>query len=638
MKSVHKRIVVSAALLCIGVLGGIPGASTARANDAWMVKVALSELDRVADSGEFDALSARVKGAILGRLSTGKLKSLTEMRDLIYVLRACEYGKLAVELEFKRTEAEAKIAAKTGMFKDGRELFKWLVANRGLSRLLFRGMQDVSEPIDALKAVAQLKSVGDKKLLAFGELVTAFATSRAAKCYHEQLKPASLVESFEYYTTRKMRYDIKTMPYELSRYLTDTKLSIKERLWAYGRYGRYPNPAKAYFDLKYDIAHFEKGDPKKISKLEFTLPNLRKVGGVCIEQAYYSTEVCKALGIPAKIVTGRGAGGVHHAWMICFIRAGRSRSPSWDSSTGRYPQQKYYVGDVQNPANGRAIFDCELMLAGAAASLSPARRQDADTATTLAVLAAELASAGKPADLADLQALSVLHKKRFGTSPIDTDSLKATIKIDMVLVEGFLTTAINSNVAHRRAWDFIIELRQDRDMLEPSHLGKYFDVLIARTSKLYPDYSCEMVMRIVPSLPKPATRMKAYQKAMKIYASRPDLRGRIMIACGDDYAKQEKPAKALKFYETAAMKNITLTNIVADASGKAEKLLVDAGHTKPAIAMYTKLFKLTRKPKKVAGAFSVQTSYHIIGTRLADLLEIDGQTQTAQKIRKLIKK
>ncbi|MBL7220807.1 MAG: hypothetical protein ISS69_11885 [Phycisphaerae bacterium] len=635
MKSARNRIAVSAMLLCLGVRAGIPGVSIACADDAWLSKIALSELDRSVENGEFDALSARIKGAILGRLSTGKVQDMAVMIDLVYVLRACEYGKVAMKLKFQHTETQARLAARSGMFKDGKELFKWLVANRGLSRVLFRGMQDVGEPADSLNAVAQLKSVGDKKLLAFPELVTAFATSRAARYYHEQPSPASLAESFAYYTTRKMRYDLKTMPYELSRYLTDTRLSIAERLWAYGRYNRYPNPAKAYFDLKYDTDHFEKGDPKKISKLAFTLPNLRKVGGVCIEQAYYSSEVCKALGIPAKIVGGRGGGGVYHAWMMCFISKRRGRAAGWDSSTGRYAEQKYFVGDVQNPANGRRLLDCELMLEGAAALLPPSRREDADTATQLAVLAADVANAAEPADLKDLQALAALHKKRFGTSPMAKPP-EATIKIDMGIVEGFLTDAINYNLAHRPVWDFIIELRESRDMLKVSHLGKYFDVLISRTAKVYPDYSCEMVMRIVPSLPDPKGRMNVYKKAMSVYASRRDLQGRIMIACGDDYAKQSKPASALKFYEAAALRNVDVADIVTMAAGKAEKLLVDAGHKKLAIAMYTKLFKAAKKPGKASTAFTGQTSYYIIASRLATLLETAGQTKDAQKIRTMI--
>ncbi len=620
MKHVHKRIV---AMLCLCVCVGAFGVGQARAGDEWLAKIALSELDRAAENGGFDELAAKVKGAVLGRLSTGKVNNLTDMSELIYVLRACEYGK---------------VAARAGMFKDGKELFKWLLANRGLSRLLFRGMQDVNEPIESLKAIAELKALGDKRLLTYAELTTAFATSRSASCYHEQLTPASIVESFNYYTTRKMRYDLKTMPYELSRYLADTQLSIKERQWAYGRYNRYPNPAKSYFDLKYDTDHLEKGEPKKISKLEFTLSNLRKVGGVCIEQAYYSSEVCKSVGIPAKIVTGRSGAGGYHAWMMCFVRKRGGRSASWDSSTGRYEEQKYFVGDVRDPASGQKILDCELMLEGTASLLPPSRRQDADTATAIAVLAAEVANARELADLTDLKAMAALYKKRFEKSPVDPESLKAEIRIDMLLVEGFLQTALNCNLAHKPAWDFIIELRNSRGMLKVARLGKFFDVLTSKTAKVYPDYSCEMVMRIVPSISDPAARMKVYEKALSVYAGRRDLQGRIMIACGDDYADRSKSALALKFYESAATKNVDLANIVTEASGKAEKLLVDAGHTKLATLMYAKLFKAAKKPRKVARGFAGQHSYHILGQRLATLLEATGETKRAQQIRALIER
>ena len=635
VKNASKRIV---ALCFLCLLVGSVAVRTARADDAWMTKIALVQLDRAANGEQLDDLAAQVEGAILARLSTGKLKNLNDMTDLVYVIRACRFGKLAMELKFDRTGVKAKAAKRAGMFADGSDLFKWLLSNRDFSRVLFREMQDVAEPLDSLKAIAELKAVGDKRLLAYTELAVAFATSRSASCYHAQPAAASIVDAFKYYTTRKMRFDLKAMPYELSRYLADTKLSIKERQWAYGKYNRYPNPAKCYFDLKYDNDHLVKGDPKKISKLAFTLDNLRKVGGVCIEQAYYSSQVCKALGIPAQIVTGRSGDGGYHAWTMCFIRKRGSRSAGWDSSTGRYEEQKYFVGDVQNPASGEKILDCELMLEGAASMLAPVRRQDADTATALAVLAADVANAARVAEMTDLKAMATLYKKQFERSPVDPESLKGEIKIDMRIVEEFLQMALEQNLAHRPAWDFIVELRNSRDMLKVGNLNKYFDVLTAKTAKAYPDYSCEIFLRIVPSIPDYVARMKIYQRALGVYGARRDLQGRILIACGDDCADRDKPALALKFYETAATKNVDLASIVTVASGKAEKLLVDADRAKLAALMYAKLFKAARKPRKVSSVFAEQNSYYILGQRLATLLETTGEAKRAQKIRALLKR
>jgi hypothetical protein len=67
------------------------------------------------------------------------------------------------------------------------------------------------------------------------------------------------------------------MPYEISLYLADTRLSLAERQWAIQRYARTLDLARTYFDLKYDYGHYLKGMPKRISRLELTLPNLLAV-------------------------------------------------------------------------------------------------------------------------------------------------------------------------------------------------------------------------------------------------------------------------------------------------------------------------------------------------------------------------
>jgi len=641
-----KHTVLFMTLFCLAVALGAQPLSAAPAGDAWLAKIALSELDRCAENGEFEELTRRIKGAILGRLSTGKVRDLAVMTELVYVMRACEYGKVAAEMTFNAPDApksdalnpDAKPAPKkkpapANLPKSGKELFKWLVANRPLAKLLFRAMRDLDEPAEALTAIAYLKAAGEKAVLAFPELSVAFATTSSAEPEFEQLNASSLIDSFKYYTTRKFRYDLKSMPYELSRYLTDTRLSMTERLWAYGRYNKRAAPARSYFDVKYDSDHYTKGLPKKISKLAFTLPNLRKVGGVCIEQAYYSAEVCKALGVPATVVSGQGKDGVQHAWLACLKMSGRK--VAWDSTTGRYESQKYYVGDVRRPTGGgEKLLDCELLLLGSAALLPAKRRQEADTATALAKVAADIANAGEFADLKDLLVLAALHNRRFGSGAPDAAKLKATVKVDMSVVEDFIAMALDNNLAHGAAWDFLLVLRRERDMLEVSHLGRFFDFLITKTGKTFPDYSCQMIMRIVPGIPEAKQRLAIYGRAMKVYARRPDLKGRLTIAIGDDYAGEKIPKMAYKAYETAAMQCVNTGDIAVIAAARAEKLLAGAGGRKVAIALYKKLFARCRREKS---SFATQTSYYRLGTRFADLLEASGQDTAAARIRTKLK-
>ena len=71
MDNIHRRV---SAVLCFSVLLGVFGVCSAEAGDEWLAKIALSELNRAAENGEYEKLSAQVKGAILGRLSVGKIK------------------------------------------------------------------------------------------------------------------------------------------------------------------------------------------------------------------------------------------------------------------------------------------------------------------------------------------------------------------------------------------------------------------------------------------------------------------------------------------------------------------------------------------------------------------------------------
>jgi len=323
-----------------------------------------------------------------------------------------------------------------------------------------------------------------------------------------------------------------------------------------------------------------------------------------------------------------------HAWTACLKMAGKR--VAWDSTTGRYESQKYYVGSVRRPTGDGRLLDCELMLLGSAALLPAKRRHGADTATALAKLAADIANAGEMADLSDLRELAALHKHRFGSGGPDPTKLEAKVNVDISLLQDFLAMALDNNLAHRAAWDFLIVLRRERDMLEVSHLGRFFDFLITRTGKSFPDYSCQMVMRIVPGIEDAKQRLAIYNRALKVYARRPDLKGRLMIAVGDDYAEQKNLKMAYKTYQTTATQCVNVGNIGVTAAMRAEKLLTEAGTggAKAAIAMYKKLFARAKRDKS---AFARYTAYHKLGSRLADLLESSGHQTAAAKVRTRLK-
>jgi len=160
-------------------------------------------------------------------------------------------------------------------------------------------------------------------------------------------------------------------------------------------------------------------------------------------------------------------------------------------------------------------------------------------------------------------------------------------------------------------------------------LDRFFNTLVTRTAKAYPDYSCRMVMRIVPTIPDADRREKVFRRAMSVYGSRPDLSGRILMTLGDDYQRQEKRANALKAYESAALRCVDIAELVLDASGRAQGLLLEVRRQDLAIKMYKRLFSKAKKQRTV---FRTQTAHFQLGTRLAELLRDAGRESEARRI------
>ena len=165
------------------------------------------------------------------------------MEDMVYVLSACRHLPSADE-----------------------ELASWLLDHREVSRRLLRALGDVRSAKASLGRLKELVDADEKSVLAYPELAVAFATAEPLKHYRDQPEPASLVDCFRYYTKARVRfrYDLRKMPYELSRHLANSRLNLKEREWAVSRYAKERNLGRAYFHLRYDYDHFRKGVPKKI--------------------------------------------------------------------------------------------------------------------------------------------------------------------------------------------------------------------------------------------------------------------------------------------------------------------------------------------------------------------------------------
>jgi hypothetical protein len=593
--------------------------------EKWIGKQLAQELADASAAGKYEGLAKRVDTLILERLACGHVDQMETLSDLIYVRRACKYLPMADKVD------------------DTKQFSAWLVKNREVSRLLFRALPEMQKPETGMEKLHALWKKDDKRVAAYGNLAVAFATTASISRWYKQPDPADYQKSFDWYTDNPkvpFRTDLKAVPYEISRYLSDTNISIDERKWAVQRYASKRVLARSYFDVTYDFDYL-RGNPKKIAAVDFTLQNLAnpKIGGVCIEQAYFASEVCKALGQPATIVSGTTSGGTGHAWVACMMmkRVGQNWQAQWDSQTARYPGMSFFVGDVYNPASGKNMQDCELILIGAAAQLPLERKEQADAACELAQFAADQSKAKTPAkvtDLAQIKKLADAYNKRIdptdkNATPADITDWSAACPIDSSLVESLINQSIDSNLAHRPAWDLVISLRK-ADQISSEITGKFVDTLITRTGKEYPDYSANMVAQIVPTLQDPAVRVTVYKKAVAFYSGRPDLQGTLSVALADDLYEQGKKDEAMKIYSQVTVGSMKYVQIVTAAAAHAADRLIKDNKLDTAVKMYEQLFSMLKKPHEDYEYYN--SAFYQLGTRLVALLKQDGQQDTAEKV------
>jgi len=97
----------------------------------------------------------------------------------------------------------------------------------------------------------------------------------------------------------------------------------------------------------------------------YVLPKIKEMGGICVDQAYYTVQVAKAHGVPAMMVSGAGNNG-NHAWVGFLDKRGR-----WDFKVGRYEEAKYVTGITFDPQTWEQPTDHQLAMMSERFRISP---------------------------------------------------------------------------------------------------------------------------------------------------------------------------------------------------------------------------------------------------------------------------
>lgn len=577
------------------------------------------QLKAAVEGGGYEEAALLIVGAIKGRLACGHLDDLDGLSDMALYWHVCMvFGDLE-------------------KLKGGSAVTEWLVGHREFIPALVCELftRPSQEPhINKMLRFGELIKANEKAVLEYPNLAIAFATTRPMKNVFDQPTPCTMVDAFRYYTDGKtsFRNDLKKLPISLLRYLADSRLSIAERKWAVKTYGKHR-------DLLKTFRGFEAESPKKkaVKLKEREVRPLSSInasgGGSGVERAYYTSELCKALGQPATIALGYLDAGGALLWPVALVGGKGGKSPSWDTMHGKQYRKAFSKVFIMDPV-GRVMPEDQLLVDVGLATLPQKRQAEAVAAC---ILAAQVqADSPDTVNLKRLESLvreynSYIAENDKEKTPIDFEQFKLVDEYDIDMAMDLLKVALGRNFVSVLAWSHVVAACKSETMPR-KRLNAFVDILLKKTGKVIPLRSCNWIITIAQTMEKSADKQKLYKLALAAFKKDTFIPGWLMIALGDDYLEQGKKKKALKVYQRTALKYAKVAGICLFASGKAEQVLVDAGQAGRAIEMYKTLMNKTASYRSLA-VNEKASSYYLIGLRLIKLYESVGKDKEARRIR-----
>jgi len=495
-----------------------------------------------------------------------KRPSPASVRDLYFGWAVCRYFPRIAERVFSE-EARRRFVSR-------------LLADRGFTRMFLLALRPEDDPGRVFQILHHLLQADSKTLERHGRLALAFAV------VWDRYPPdrSLLREVFAYYVrnAERMRFDLRAMPYEVSKYVVDTRRPVAERVWALDRYGGTGNIGRLYRLIEYDTRAFTRGGEPEVRGHAPTLPNLRKYGGLCHEQALFASEVGKAVGVPSVYVSGPSQSGIGHAW-VAFLRRRRD-GYLWDRETGRTGRDERPPGFLIEPQTGRRRPESELDFALAALNEKSANRADA----RLWVAATEVLVAAQ----APAEALRCLRR------------------------------SIETSVSDRRQWELFARLARagavhEREVLEAISI-------FTRRLTPYPALAVEAFSRLVQTLDKtPQKRiLREYDAVARRFRKDTAAFGRIRLLQGRFLESRKKDAAAARVYAEAALETAASGAATLPLLDHAARLMRRQGHLKEAVALHQAAFARAEKPRRTA--YAVHSTWFKIGLRLAKLRALAG--------------
>ncbi|MGL6075494.1 MAG: hypothetical protein ACRC8S_15175 [Fimbriiglobus sp.] len=291
-------------------------------------------------------------------------------------------GKLIRAAYTKHFEATYAEQIKLAFDEDTAAIQKFLDANVDIKEMLFTAIDpEVDNVIPALELFRKLYKLSPEKLKAHPNVAVAVAVTwdeprgvydyrghqiRTKSDLPVEVMETDAIKNYEMVTKIEgpMKQAVSFFPWEFMLHIVNHRTPQDERDWATKNYfPRRSGIGKSYFDIEYDqIMLRTNSEVCKLNDKPYTLPSIRKHGGVCAMQADFAARVAKSLVVPAEYVWGESNSGGLHAWVM-WVEVKTVNKEKIDfalMSEGRYLGDQYYVGKIRDPKSGAVSTDRDM--------------------------------------------------------------------------------------------------------------------------------------------------------------------------------------------------------------------------------------------------------------------------------------
>ena len=394
-------------------------------------------------------------------------------------------------------------------------------------------------------------------------------------------------------------------------YVVDAAAPVAELQWAMGRHRGDRQIGKRYHQINYDTRHYKQGTPKRLTEEGFSLPNIARFGGICVDQAYYAEHAGKSIGVPTVTVTSRSSTG-GHCW-VGFVER-RGSSLRWNFEEGRYDEYEDLRGMLDDPQSGQPITPDELAIRLAFDSAPRAEREHVQALTDAAAF---LLDAGSP--------------------PAAPESVSGLLRTPRPSgVEGALLLArgaLGVNAGAHSAWALAREVFASAEV-GASDRREWTSAALTIAGRESPYFALDQIRAIIAGTPRAQERAELWAWVAKRLRAWPMIIAEAKLSEAEAWADAGDKHRAWVTYEAILREHVDEGQAAVVASLAMARMLAAAGRSDLIDGALGDAWRRISRPAPRRVSSAMGSNWYRVGSAYATALERAGRDRDAENVRR----